>query len=67
MHQANTDAPMKTEPHSRRTQPMTGAEFLATFDEAGLIGIWADRADIIDSTEFARELRQQTEERDQHS
>lgn len=30
---------------------------------SGLIGIWADRTDIGDSTEFARQLRHQAEHR----
>ena len=37
----------------------TGADLLAS----GLLGIWKDRTDIIDSVEFARELRQQAERR----
>jgi hypothetical protein len=37
----------------------TGADLLVS----GLLGIWKDRTDITDSVEFARELRQQAEQR----
>lgn len=37
----------------------TGADLLAS----GLLGIWKDRTDITDSVKFARELRQQAEQR----
>ncbi len=38
---------------------MTGADLL----KSGLVGIWADRKDIGDSLEFARQLRQKAERR----
>jgi hypothetical protein len=37
----------------------TGADLL----HSGLIGIWADRTDITDNREFARQLRQQASHR----
>jgi hypothetical protein len=41
----------------------TGAEVVAYWRKHGLIGIWADRQDIGDSLEYARELRHQAETR----
>ena len=38
---------------------MTGADLL----KSGLVGIWAERKDISDSLEFARQLRQKAEKR----
>ncbi|MGD8795060.1 MAG: hypothetical protein PVF47_21100 [Anaerolineae bacterium] len=38
---------------------MTGRDLL----ESGLVGLWADRTDIGDSSAFARELRQEAEHR----
>jgi hypothetical protein len=32
--------------------------------ESGLVGIWADRTDITDSLEYARELRRKAERRE---
>ncbi len=40
--------------------PMTGETLLAS----GLVGIWADRTDIGDTLEFARELRKRAETRE---
>jgi predicted RNase H-like HicB family nuclease len=40
--------------------PMTGEALLAS----GLVGIWADRTDIGDTLEFARELRKRAETRE---
>lgn len=42
---------------------MTAREFLAIAEEAGIIGMWADRDDIGDSSEFARKLRKRAETR----
>ncbi len=39
-------------------QDASGKHFFAALKEAGLIGIWTDRDDIVDSTEFARQIRQ---------
>jgi hypothetical protein len=39
---------------------MTAASLL----ESGLVGLWEDRTDIGDSTEFARKLRRQAERRE---
>jgi hypothetical protein len=38
--------------------PMTGHELLQEWTASGLIGIWRDRADIGDSVEYARSLRE---------
>ncbi len=40
--------------------PMTGEALLSS----GLVGIWADRTDIGDTLEFARELRQRAQTRE---
>jgi hypothetical protein len=36
----------------------TGRELLAALEAEGVIGVWADRKDIGDSVEFARQLRE---------
>ncbi len=41
----------------------TGAEVVAYWRKHGLIGLWAGRADIGDSAEYARTLRRQAETR----
>lgn len=38
-------------------KPKTGAEVLEFWKREGLLGIWADRTDIPDSPEYARQLR----------
>ena len=43
--------------------PANGAELVALLRKDGVIGAWADRTDIGDSVEFARELRRQAETR----
>jgi predicted RNase H-like HicB family nuclease len=50
----------RTEELAGQTIPMTGEALLAS----GLVGIWADRTDIGDTLEFARELRKQAEKRE---
>jgi hypothetical protein len=40
-------------------QGITGAEILAS----GLVGMWEDREDIVDSVEFAEKLRRNWEQR----
>ena len=45
------------------TIPRTGAELVEYWRRLGLIGMWADRADIGDSAKYARALRQQAEQR----
>ena len=42
-----------------RPAGITGAEIL----ESGIVGMWADREDITDSAEFARQLRRKAEQR----
>ena len=37
--------------------PQTGGEVLEFWKREGLMGIWADRTDIPDSPEYARQLR----------
>ncbi len=50
------------QPDEEQSQPipMTGEALLAS----GLVGIWADRTDIGDTLEFARELRKRAETRE---
>jgi len=51
------DAPLFISVESRR--PMTGRDLL----ESRLIGLWKDHANIGDSVEYARQLRQQAQAR----
>lgn len=51
----------ETLPEKPRSQ--TGAELVARLEEEGILGMWADRADIGDSLEYARKLRSQAETR----
>ena len=46
-------------PASQRV--MTAASLL----ESGLVGLWENRADIVDSAEFARQLRRRAERREE--
>src|SRR4051794_40553466 len=41
----------------RSNQPQTGREMLQVLKANGFVGAWADRDDIGDSVEFARQLR----------
>jgi hypothetical protein len=41
--------------------PATPAELVDYWEREGVLGIWADRTDIPDSPEYARELRRQAE------
>ncbi len=50
--------PGKAKPRSGR-RPMTARDLL----QSNLVGLWADRADIGDSTVFARQLRERAERR----
>lgn len=43
--------------------PKSGAELVEYWEREGVIGIWADRADIGDSARYARALRKQAEQR----
>lgn len=43
----------------QHTRPMTAADLL----HSPLVGLWADRDDIIDASAFARKLREQAEHR----
>jgi hypothetical protein len=45
--------------NQQHTHPMTAADLL----QSPLVGLWADRDDIIDASTFARELREQAEHR----
>ena len=45
------------------SKPMTGAELVAQLEADGVVGAWANRPDITDSAQFARELRQRAEHR----
>lgn len=44
-------------------KPETAEDLFRALQEAGLIGLWKDRTDIGDSSDFARKLRQQAETR----
>jgi hypothetical protein len=41
------------------SKPKTGRDLLNALEALGFIGMWADRTDIQDSGEFARQLREQ--------
>lgn len=43
---------------SEEGKPKSGRELLAVLEASGAIGAWADRTDIGDSVEFARQLRE---------
>jgi hypothetical protein len=43
--------------------PANGAELVAYWEQEGVLGIWADRADIKDSSEYAGKLRRRAERR----
>ena len=58
--QHEAEAPILPDKRSSR-KPKTGAELLAILEESGLIGVWEDREDIGDSSEYARKLRKQAE------
>lgn len=42
--------------------PSTPSELVDYWEREGVLGIWADRTDIPDSPEYARQLRHQAEE-----
>jgi hypothetical protein len=46
------------DPGAAAGKPKSGRELLAALDAKGVIGVWADREDIGDSVEFARQLRE---------
>jgi hypothetical protein len=48
----------QTTPHDAAGKVKTGRELLADLEAKGVIGLWADREDIGDSVEFARQLRE---------
>lgn len=48
-------------PEEEEPMPTNGAELVAYWWRHGLIGVWADRADIGDSVEYARTLREQAQ------
>lgn len=41
------------------SKPSTGTELVAAIEKSRLVGMWADRDDIRDSSKFARKLRNQ--------
>jgi hypothetical protein len=45
-------------------KPMTGAQLLAYWQKAGVLGAWSNREDILDNGAFARELRHQADTRE---
>ena len=48
------------EEHSAEHKGMTAAELI----QSPLIGLWADRTDIVDSSKFARALREKSQRRE---
>jgi hypothetical protein len=50
---------IRREALNKRRIPLTGKRLL----ESGLVGMWEDRTDIGDSTEFARMLREKAQRR----
>lgn len=44
-------------------KPRTGAELVVLLEKEGILGMWADRTDIGDSVEYARNLRREAETR----
>jgi hypothetical protein len=47
----------------RDAQALTPAEMVQQWEREGVIGIWADRTDLPDSPEYARQLRHRAEQR----
>ena len=45
-------------------KPKTGKQLLTRLKETGIIGMWADRDDIKNSSEFSRALRKQSQKRE---
>jgi hypothetical protein len=64
--QATVESSSGCSPASADGKPTTGKELLEALQRSGFIGAWKDRADIGDSAEYARRLRErsQTRERD---
>jgi hypothetical protein len=48
-----------SDPIGQQTRTMTAADLF----HSSLVGLWADRGDIVDSSTFARQLREQAEHR----
>ena len=53
------ETPMK----SSALKPASAAELAAAIRKSGLVGMWKDRTDIIDSGKFARTLRKRASTR----
>lgn len=45
-------------------KPRTGRELLQALRASGLVGMWGDRQDIGDSSDFARKLRERAQQRE---
>jgi hypothetical protein len=58
------DETIEKRPDETNPKSMTGREFLAILKEACAIGMWKDRDDIGDSSEFARKLREKAQTRE---
>ena len=54
----------KTAEEAAFKPPMTGAQAAAQLLQSGAFGAWADRQDIGDSAEYARELRRKAQTRE---
>ncbi|MEW6138812.1 MAG: hypothetical protein AB1733_11315 [Thermodesulfobacteriota bacterium] len=50
-------------PENGPVKPPSGAAVLEALEELGIVGMWKDRTDVQDSGEFARNLRERSEER----
>lgn len=50
-------------PEGGPVTPRTGLAVLAALEELGIVGMWADRSDLEDTTEFVRDLRKRSEVR----
>jgi len=44
-------------------KPRTAKELVVSLRKSGLVGMWKDRADLVDSAESARKLRERLSER----
>ena len=53
----------ETKPDAKNPKPKNGKELVEALIKSGFIGMWADRTDIGDSVEFARNLRKAAERR----
>jgi hypothetical protein len=62
--QPPAESPSGSSPAPADGKPTTGKELLEALQRSGFIGAWKDRADIGDSSEFARRLRERAQSRE---